>query len=129
MVPKLFRFIASHSNLTEVLMDHRLASLGDMYVNFVYSLAVSNMRGRPSGVKVKGTVLAEALKKAGLRERLPSRMTRHRLADAAEAVIVYAWLNGYVSSDESVAILEKTSDSIDAFSHLLAMIRDRIRFF
>jgi hypothetical protein len=111
------------------MTDHNLASLGDTYINFVYSLATSNKTCKPTGAKVKGTVLAEALKKARLREHLPSRMTRHRLADAAEALIVYAWLNNCIKLDESVAILEKTNDSTNGLSQLLTTIKDRIKFF
>lgn len=123
-----FSFIKTHENITEVLTNHKLASLGDAYINFVYSLALSNRKGQPSGAKVKGTVLAEALKKAGLREYLPSRMTRHMLADAAEALIVYAWLHNCITLEESVATLEKTDDPIDGFSQLLATIKTRAKF-
>ncbi len=123
-----FSFIKTHGNITEVLTNHKLASLGDAYINFVYSLALSNRKGQPSGAKVKGTVLAEAIKKAGLREFLPSRMTRHMLADAAEALIVYAWLHNCITLEESVATLEKTDDPIDGFSQLLATIKNRAKF-
>ncbi len=123
-----FSFIKTHGNITEVLTNHKLASLGDAYINFVYSLALSNRKGQPSGAKVKGTVLAEAIKKAGLREYLPSRMTRHMLADAAEALIIYAWLHNCITLEESVATLEKTDDPIDGFSQLLATIKTRAKF-
>lgn len=126
---KAFSFIKTHRNLAEVLTDHKLASLGDTYINFVYSLALSNRRGKPSGAKVKGGVLAEAVKKAGLRGYMPSRMTCHMLADAAEALIVYAWLYNYITLEESVAMLEKTDDSVEGFSQLLATIKGRIKFF
>jgi hypothetical protein len=124
-----FAFNKKCSSLTEVLIDHNLASLGDTYINFAYSLALSNRRGKPSGTKVKGSVLAEALKKAQLREHLPARMTRHLLADAAEAIIVYAWLNSYVTLEETVATLEKTDDPVEGFSELLAKIKNRAKFF
>lgn len=42
-------FVKTHRNLTEVLTGHKLASLGDAYVNFAYSLALSNRTGRPTG--------------------------------------------------------------------------------
>ena len=125
---KRFSFLTAHKTLAEVLTDHKLAALGDAYVNFVYSLAVSNRKGQPSGVKVKGHVLAEALKKAGLRERLSSRMSRHTLADAAEALIVYAWLQNHITMGECVAVLEKVEDSVEAFSQLLATVKNRVRF-
>ena len=123
-----FSFIKTQGNITEVLTNHKLASLGDAYINFVYSLALSNRKGEPSGAKVKGSVLAEALKKAGLREYLPSRMTRHMLADAAEALIVYAWLHNCITLEESVATLEKTDDPIEGFNQLLATIKNRAKF-
>ena len=121
-------FAWTRRNLNEVLIDHELASLGDAYVNFVYSLAISNRRGSPLGTKVKGSVLAEALRKAGLRECLPSGMSRHGLADAAEALMVYAWLSRCVSLDESVAMIGRESDPVDGLSELLAKIKGRIIF-
>jgi hypothetical protein len=123
-----FSFVTTHKDLSHVLTDRRLASLGDAYLNFVYSLALSNRRGKPSGAKVKGSILAEAVKKAGLREQLPARMSRHTLADAAEALMVYAWLHNYVTLDESVSTLQKNDDLVEGFSQLLAVIKERIRF-
>jgi len=121
-----FSFTIKHSGLEEVLTDHNLASLGDAYINFVYSLALSNRKGKPLGVKVKGSVLAEAVKESGLREHLPSRMTRHMLADAAEALIVYAWLHKYITLEESVTILENNLQ--EGFRQLLTVIKKRIKF-
>lgn len=121
-------FAWTRRNLNEVLIDHELASLGDSYVNFVYSLVISNRKGSPLGTKVKGSVLAEALRKAGLRECLPSGMSRHGLADAAEALIVYAWLSRCVSLDESVTMIGRKSDPVEGLSELLAKIKGRITF-
>lgn len=125
---KTFCFLETHRNLTEVLTDHELASLGDAFINLVYSLALSNKKGQPSGAKVKGNVLAEALKKAGLRKHMPSRITRHMLADAAEALVVYGWLHRYITLEESTETLEKTEDLADGLSQLLRTVRDRIKF-
>ena len=125
---KTFHFLRTHRNLTEVLTDHKLASLGDAFINFVYSLALSNKKGEPSGAKVRGRALAEALKKAGLREHLPSRISRHVLADAVEALVVYAWLHHYVTLEETMETLEKTEDLVEGLSQLLRTISDRIRF-
>jgi hypothetical protein len=86
----VFSFRTVQASLAEVLADRDLDSLGDAYVNFAHSLALSNRRRKPLGVRVKGSVLAEALRKAGLRDRLGSSMSRHALADATEAMIVYA---------------------------------------
>jgi hypothetical protein len=111
-----------------VLKDHELASLGDAYINFAYSLALSKRTGRPAGAKVKGVALREALKKAGLRELLPSRMTRHKLADAAEALTVYAWLQDYLTLSETVSTLEEADNLNGGLCKLLLMIANRIRF-
>jgi hypothetical protein len=124
---KPYSFTKTHTSLTEVLTDHGLASLGDAYTNFAYSLAQSNRKGEPTGTKVKGQTLAQALKKAGLREHLPSRMTRHKLADAAEALIVYAWLHNHLTLAETVTTLQKTDDPIEAFSQLLTTIKKRVK--
>jgi len=120
-------FLKTHKSLQEVLVNHGLASLGDAYINFVYSLALSNRKGKPSGAKVKGKALAEALRKAGLREYLPSRMTSHMLADAAEALIVYAWLHNYITLEETIGTLEKNEDPVEALTRLLITIKNRIK--
>ena len=125
---RTFSFLRTYTNLTQVLTDHKLASLGDTYINFAYSLALSNRRGEPSGSKVKGSVLAEAIKKAGLREYMPSRMTRHMLADAAEALIVYAWLYNYVTLDETVSVMARTDELVEGLIQLLTAIKNRLRF-
>ncbi|MEM3458177.1 MAG: ribonuclease III family protein [Candidatus Bathyarchaeia archaeon] len=124
---KIKSSIKNYGNMTEVLTDHGLASLGDAYVNFVYSVAISARKGAPCGEKVKGSVLAEAIRRTGLREKLPSRMTRHLMADAAEALIAYAWLQGYITIEESITILTSTEDSVEGFSQLLSAIKKRIR--
>lgn len=126
--PRAFSFIKAHMTLADVLTDHKLASLGDTYINFAYSLALSNRKGKPTGAKVKGRVLAEALKKVGLRKHMPSRMTQHTLADAAEALIVYAWLHNCTTLEESVKMLERTEDPVEGFSQLLATVKKRVKF-
>lgn len=125
---RAFSFQTVRGSLAEVLADRDMASLGDAFVNFAYSLALSNRRRKPLGVRVKGSVLAEGLRRAGLRECLGGRMTRHALADAAEALIAYAWLNGYVTLDECVAVMGKTVDAVEGLSVLLATVKKRVTF-
>ena len=112
-------FIPQYESFSEVLMDQKLAKLGDAYVNFLYSLALSKKKGEATGIKVKGRLLADAFKKAGLRKFLPSRIDRHKQADAAEALIVYAWIRGSMTMEEGLEILEQNEDSVEAFSVLL----------
>jgi len=83
---------------------------------------------KPEGTKVKGSILAEALRRAGLREYLPSRMSRHALADAAEALIVYAWLKDCLTINECVSILGKVDDPVVCLTRLLVAAKERITF-
>ena len=82
-LPQL-KYVLGQKNLTleEVLLDKSLASLGDAFVNFVYSFALSEKTGKPIGVKVQSRILAEAIKNSGLREYLPSRTDRHSQGNA-----------------------------------------------
>ncbi len=122
----MFAYIPQYESLSEVLMDQKLAKLGDAYVNFLYSLALSNKKGEPTGTKVQGRLLADAFKKAGLRKFLPSRIDRHKQADAAEALIVYAWIRGSVTMEEGLEIIEQNEDKIEAFSLLLLTAKRKL---
>ncbi len=116
-----------YRELSEILMDKRLAGLGDAFVNFIYSLALSRKSGKPCGKKVKGAPLAEAVRKVGLRSVLPSRIDKHVLSDAAEALLVYAWLTDAVTMEESVDVLEKSGDLEKGLTELLLKARKKIR--
>jgi hypothetical protein len=121
------QFLQDYKTLSQVLTDKPLAALGDAYVNFVYSLALSRKAGKPRGKKVKGTPLAEAIREAGLRRFLPSRIDKHVLSDAAEALLVYAWLNEFITMEESVAALEKCDDLEKALAELLLKAEKKIK--
>ena len=122
----MFAFISRNRGLREVLMDQKLAALGDAYVNFVYSVALSKRKGEPTGAKVDNRLLAEALKKAGLRSFLPSRIDRHKQADAAEALIAYAWVRGSMTMEEAVSILEQSEDTVEAFCSFLLTAKKKL---
>lgn len=121
------QFLKSYTSLNQILTDKKLAALGDAYVNFIYSLAVSKRLGKPFGKKVKGTPLAEAVRKAGLRKLLPSRIDKHVLSDAAEALLVYAWLTKALTLEECVGALEKNDDMEEGLVRLLLRSAERIR--
>ena len=122
----MFTFVPQYESLNQVLMDQKLASLGDAYVNFLYSLALSKKKGEPTGTKVKGRLLADAFKKAELRKFLPSRIDRHKKADAAEALIVYAWIRGSMTMEEGLKILEQNGDKVEMFSLLLLTAKRKL---
>ena len=122
----MFTFIPEYKSLREVLTDQKLAALGDAYVNFIYSVALSKRKGEPTGAKVDSRLLAEALRKSGLRKLLPSRIDRHRQADAAEALIVYAWVRDVMTIEEGVSILEQRENMVEAFCSFLLTARRRL---
>lgn len=113
----------SGRSLVEVMQDRGLAALGDAYVNFVYSLALTRMVGKPVGAKATGKVLAEALKSSGIREIMPRRLDRHDLADAAEALMVYAWLEEVITLEDCVEVLSTCEDKLEAFTELLKTVK------
>ena len=122
-----FPFVTRYRNLVDIMTDHELAALGDAYVNFIFSLALSRKMNRPVGMKVQSLVLWKALKKADVRKLLPHRVDRHKQADAAEAIIVYAWIRGIVTIEECVAILEKEIEPDEAFTLLLQKILRKVK--
>ena len=128
MAEKMNQFkrpLKKYDSLTELLLDKDLASLGDSYVNFVYSLAMSQRQGRPTGAKVNNKVLANAVVASGLRRLLPRRIDRHARGNAAEALLVFAWLQDTLEMDECIKVLRE-EDPVDAFSSLLRKALDRL---
>lgn len=122
---KYFPFIWRYSKIEEILNDKDLASLGDAYINFIYSLALSKNYSRPVGRKLNSSVLSIAIQKSGLRKLLPHRVSRHRQADAAEALIVYGWLSGAISIRESIDIVAREDDLTDNLTLLIKTILER----
>lgn len=117
-----------YSNIAMIMRDRQLASLGDSYVNFIYSLALSKAAGKPIGRRLDSHMLSSALKKAGIRALLPHRIDRHKQADAAEALIIYGWLSGIISIEEALNILSREGDISDNLSFLLKLILRRSNF-
>jgi hypothetical protein len=121
-----YAFAPSYDALQDILTDHKLASLGDAYTNFVYSLYLSVTTGKPVGAKADGRLLSKAFKQAGLRDLLSSRVDRHKQADAAEALLVYVWLQGLTTISETVGALAKYGDVEEAFGSLLSSARKKL---
>ena len=107
-----------------------LSRIGDPFVNFIYSLALSKAFKRPVGKKVSNLILSEALTRSKIREKVGSRMKRGDLGDYAEGLIFKAWIEGKMTIDEAVTILSKNlgpeskgtelqEESIAAFEDLL----------
>jgi hypothetical protein len=118
ILAKIFRIRGSPS---EVLADRKIASLGDSYVNFAYSIAQSLREGEPKGLRLDNRVLAEAIRKAGLRSKLPGRLSRREIGGAAEALLAYATARGLISAWELVEGLtaESREGLVEALARLL----------
>ena len=111
--------LRKYNSLEELLLDKDLAALGDSYVNFVYSLAMSQKLKRPVGAKVDNQTLAEAVTKSGLRRFLPHRVDRHTRGNAAEALLLYAWLENLLEFDDCTKVLSREDNTVEAFANLL----------
>jgi hypothetical protein len=114
--------------IRQILGNKQLASLGDAYVNFVCSLALTRISGEPRGVKVSDRTLAEAFRLAGLRELMGTRVARKDLANASEALLMEAYREGLITIDESVRILSQNPGGLDAgLIDLLKLANERLR--
>ena len=117
----------SSETIRRISRDRQLASLGDAFVNFIYSLALTQINGRPQATKVSDRILSEAFRLAGLREYLGTRLSRKDLANAAEALLVEAYRKQLISIDESVSILSENPDDPNVgLSNLLKLAAERI---
>jgi hypothetical protein len=92
--------------LVNVLTDAGLAQFGDSLLNFAYSIALTEIMGKPRGTKVPDRILADAAVGAGLRKLLPRRVNRGDVANSLEALLGYAWLQKTITLDEIVGCLK-----------------------
>jgi len=118
--------LKSYNSLRELLLDKDLAGLGDAYVNFVYSLAMSQKHGRPIGAKVNNEILADAVEASGLRKFLPHRVDRHTRGNAAEALLVFAWLQDMQEFEDCIKSLSKEDNLSKAFAVLLRDVLEKL---
>jgi len=121
-VPTLKRY----DKLKDLLLDKDLAGLGDAYVNFVYSLAMSQKHRRPMGAKVNNQVLANAVETSGLRKFLPHRVDRHTRGNAAEALLVFAWLQDMQEFEDCIEALSKEDNATKGFAVLLHDVLEKL---
>ncbi len=105
--------------ISSIMQDRKLASLGDAYVNLVYSLALTQTSGEPQGVKVSDRILSNAFKAAGLRNYLGARQSRKDFANASEALLIETFRKGLLTMSESVKIITQRDDLSDGIADLL----------
>jgi hypothetical protein len=109
------------------MYDKRLASLGDAFVNFIYSLALTQINGHPEGIKVSDRDLSEAFRLAGLREYLGTRLSKKDFANASESLLVEAYRKRLLTIEESVKIITQNPDGPKAgLVDLLKLVVSRL---
>jgi len=114
--------------IRHVMRDKQLASLGDAYVNFVYSLALTNLRGYPQGTKVSDRILSQAFRQSGLRDHLGSRVTKKDMANASESLLAEAYRKNSLSVEESVRVISQHPEDLTmGLSDLLKLAAVRLR--
>jgi len=114
-------------SIRQVMQDRQLASLGDAYVNFVFSLALTKIKGNPEGIKVSDRILANAFKLANLRKFLGTRVNRKDLANAAEAILFEVYQRRLISLDESVQLIMQNREApAYGLSNLLRVAVERL---
>ena len=101
----MWGFLSDHQSVEGILRDKDLAKLGDGLVNLCYSLAKSQIIGKPTGEKVRDKVLARAIRSTSVYDKLSRRTDAGRAADAYEALIAYLWLKGKVTIEDLVESL------------------------
>ena len=113
-------------SVQHIMRDKQLASLGDSFINFVYSLALTRLKNQPQSTKVSDRILSDAFRIANLRSYLGSRISRKDLANAAEAILAEAYLKQLISIDESVSSVSSSPDGPEAgLSVLVKVASDR----
>lgn len=104
-----------NSNLSQKAIgtDKGLAKIGDGIVNLTYSVAKSiyltknssNNNVIRTGMKVSKMILSNALKNANMRNFSKNRADAHDIADTAEALVAYVWINNNMTLKEIVDVL------------------------
>jgi hypothetical protein len=120
-------FLKNYSSLPQVLTNKPLAALGDAYVNFVYSLAPLYKNRETMRKESERNSAGRGGEKSRVEEVDASRINKHILSDAAEALLVYAWLNDFITLEESVEALEKNDNLEKGLMHLLLTAKEKIK--
>jgi len=114
------------ANLRTIMQDKKRASLGDAYVNLAYSLALTQIKGEPKGVKVSDRILASAFKEAGLRKYLGTRLSRKDFANASEAILMEAYQRRILTIEESAKIISLSSNPVSGIANVLKLAVERL---
>lgn len=114
--------------LSETLTSKGLAQFGDALLNFAYSIALTETKGGPQGIKIPDKILANAAVKAGLRRHLPRRVNKGEVANSLEALLGHVWLRKLITLEEIVVCLKtETLEPSINFAELAELALSKLR--
>jgi hypothetical protein len=118
----------NYNDLIRIVLDDKKYSIvGDALLNAAATLH-SIDKGKPKSVRVKNTVLANALRQVGLSDI--HRRSKHKLADIYEAIVGYAYLNNLITLEDLRSIFvrfESERLDSDAFIATLNFLIGKIK--
>ncbi len=130
-----------YNSLEDIVNDKSLAKIGDLFINLLYSTAKSKILGLPFHQRVWDDCMAEAMKNSNLSQHVSRKKDKGKLADACEALVLYAWLTDLITINEiiSTLVIDGTNFNhsnlvrekefcINSFTRLLDLIKTRIKF-
>lgn len=99
------------TELKRVLVDRNLAQLGDSILNFALSAALTMGSGRPTGRRVKNSLMTPLIDSSTLKRLLPLRTSKRDRANAFEALAGYLWQKKAFKIEELIDVMARPRDS------------------
>ena len=94
---KKIQGILNSGSLRAILESKDLALIGDSLVNFLFSTLKIGLFGMSGNVHVRDNVLKNAMDLYKLREKLGKNTKPGRVADAAESLIAFAYIQNIMT--------------------------------
>lgn len=100
----------NQAELKRVLTDRNLAQLGDSILNFALSATLTRVNNKPSGRRVKNSLMTPLIDASPLKTLLPMRTSRRDRANAFEALAGYIWLRGAFKIENLVDAMVRSAE-------------------
>ena len=111
----------NNMSLTQIAQDQSLARIGDTLVNFIFSLAISELAQKGHTVRVRDKDLAFAVRSVGISKLERRKKNVGNLGDLAEAVIAYHFLS---ATNQEIREKERLG-----FQETIVWITNRLQFY
>lgn len=102
-----------YKTIFDIINDHALAKLGDVFANLIYSLAISASMKHITSKKVSAAILGNAFRRSNFGKYVHVRSDLHTLADFSEALICFSILGDFLDVEKCKSILETKLIDID----------------